>query len=86
MLLGLIGGLLIAGGYFVWSKKSYSPAHPTCEQSKYEPNVYFNDYRKEMVFECFGEIDLKGNKCIKEYFILQTGEKISSQESACFIY
>lgn len=86
LLLLLVATFLTAGGYFVWSKKFAYNGNPTCEQSKYKLEIMLDENTSEPVFRCYREINLKENKCVAEYFSLETGKKVSSVEVACFVY
>ncbi len=86
LLLGLVGAIVFAGGYFVWQKNFVFDGVPKCEQPQYKPEVIFDKERNEMVFFCHREIDLEKNKCVREYFSLDTGRRVSSMDAACVIF
>lgn len=48
-------------------------------------NILFDASRKDLIFFCNQVINAEENKCLREAFSLQTGEKFLSQEIACAI-
>lgn len=48
-------------------------------------NILFDASRKDLIFFCSRVINAEENKCLREAFSLQTGEKFLSQEIACTV-
>lgn len=48
-------------------------------------NILFDASRKDLIFFCSRVINAEENKCLREAFSLQTGEKFLSQETACTV-
>ncbi len=81
----LIATILIAGGYFIWSKNFAYSGTPSCEDSQFKPDAVGTMHEGQHAFRCY-RAEFEENECLVEYFNLATGKKISSEETPCAVY